>query len=430
MTSGIIESYHVSDIVVLPSRQRKELGDIQELANSIATHGLMNPIIIRRNGELVAGERRLRAVKSLGWDMVLVHYIDELSAEDAFAIELEENIKRKALTWDEEVAAIAKYHAMQQNLHPDWTQDKTAEAIGVAPSTAHKALLVAREIETGNVQVKEAPKFSVALGLATRAVERRKSDELSTITPENRPAATVSKGGTTGADVIKTASFLDWAPDYTGPKFNLLHCDFPYGVNADAIQQGTAVAMHGGYADTPEVYFTLLETLAKYLDNFCTPSAHMVFWHSWKHHTATKEFLRKNTDFKVNDYPLIWHKTDNAGVLPDPRRGPRNINEVALFCTRGDRFIVSAVGNTYGAPTARDIHMSVKPEPMLRHFLSMLVDDSTSMLDPTCGSGSSLRAAHSLKARRVLGLEINDTFATDARKKFDEFLALRKLSGD
>jgi DNA modification methylase len=53
-------------------------------------------------------------------------------------------------------------------------------------------------------------------------------------------------------------------------------------------------------------------------------------------------------------------------------------------------------------------------EPMLRHFFRMFVDDSTSMLDPTCGSGTALRAANELDAAHVLGLEINPEFAEDA----------------
>jgi site-specific DNA-methyltransferase (adenine-specific) len=60
--------------------------------------------------------------------------------------------------------------------------------------------------------------------------------------------------------------------------------------------------------------------------------------------------------------------------------------------------------------------MSEKPEPMLRHFFGMLVDENTVMLDPTCGSGSSLRAAESLGAKHVLGLELNPEFAALARE--------------
>jgi DNA modification methylase len=70
--------------------------------------------------------------------------------------------------------------------------------------------------------------------------------------------------------------------------------------------------------------------------------------------------------------------------------------------------------------------MSEKPEPMLRHFFGMLVDENTVMLDPTCGSGSALRAAESLGAKYVLGLESNEEFADRAREALAQFRTLRK----
>jgi len=118
--------------------------------------------------------------------------------------------------------------------------------------------------------------------------------------------------------------------------------------------------------------------------------------------------------------PLTWMKTDNKGILPDPKRGPRQITETALMASRGDRHIIRAVSNAYGAPTTKENHQSEKPEPMLRHFFQMFVDENTRMFDPTCGSGSALRAAESLGAKQVLGLEINPDYAEAAR------IALRK----
>jgi DNA modification methylase len=68
--------------------------------------------------------------------------------------------------------------------------------------------------------------------------------------------------------------------------------------------------------------------------------------------------------------------------------------------------------------------MSVKPEPMLRHFFEMVVDSNTSMLDPTAGSGSALRAADSLKARRVVGIERDAEFAERAN---DAWIKAKKM---
>jgi DNA modification methylase len=149
-----------------------------------------------------------------------------------------------------------------------------------------------------------------------------------------------------------------------------------------------------------------------------------MFWFSMKFYTPTVEFLRDNTDFTIDDFPLIWSKSDNVGILPDPSRGPRRIYETALFGYRGDRKIVQAVANSYAAPSDRSIHMSVKPVPMLRHFFRMFVDANSIVLDPTCGSGSALRAADAAGAAHVFGLEVNPEFA---ERSIAEFVRDRKL---
>jgi tRNA G10 N-methylase Trm11 len=65
---------------------------------------------------------------------------------------------------------------------------------------------------------------------------------------------------------------------------------------------------------------------------------------------------------------------------------------------------------------------------MLRHFFQMFVDENTRLLDPTCGGGSALRAAESLGASQVLGLEINKEYADNARVALKNFRNLRKAS--
>ena len=127
-------------------------------------------------------------------------------------------------------------------------------------------------------------------------------------------------------------------------------------------------------------------------------------------------FFASKTDFVLNPFPLVWHKTDNTGVIPDPNRGPRRIYETAFMGARGDRFIVEPVANVYGAPTTKIVHPSEKPEPMLRHFFRMFVDEHTKMFDPTCGGGSAVRASASLGAKSSVGWEIDPDFADAARK--------------
>jgi ParB family transcriptional regulator, chromosome partitioning protein len=58
------------------NRYRKSLGDIESLAVNIKELGLLHPIVVRPDGRLIAGERRLAACKRLGWKSVPVTYVD------------------------------------------------------------------------------------------------------------------------------------------------------------------------------------------------------------------------------------------------------------------------------------------------------------------------------------------------------------------
>jgi DNA modification methylase len=223
--------------------------------------------------------------------------------------------------------------------------------------------------------------------------------------------------------------FCEWAPSYTGEKFNFIHCDFPYGINTDKRNQGNAITVQGGYDDSPETYWRLLKALCENLDRICAESAHIMFWFSMSaprpdgstNYADTLAFFKEHSDFKIDPLPLIWVKPDGRGMVPDAKRQPRRTYETCLYGSRGDQPILIPKANSCVASTDGSQHPSVKPEPVLRHFFEMFVDKTTRMLDPTCGSGTALRAAESLGAAHVLGLEINKQFADDAATALAEW---------
>jgi ParB family chromosome partitioning protein len=61
----------IADIKI-PERARRDLGDVDALAGSIATFGLLHQITIDATGNLLAGARRLAACKQLGWTEIPV----------------------------------------------------------------------------------------------------------------------------------------------------------------------------------------------------------------------------------------------------------------------------------------------------------------------------------------------------------------------
>jgi len=82
-------------------RFRKDIGDIVPLAQSIREVGLLHPIVIDSQKNLIAGFRRIKAVQSLGWTRIPVHIVD---LKDLAKGEVQENVVRKDFTPSEMVA--------------------------------------------------------------------------------------------------------------------------------------------------------------------------------------------------------------------------------------------------------------------------------------------------------------------------------------
>jgi ParB family transcriptional regulator, chromosome partitioning protein len=108
---GFIEDIDISQIKESQNIFRRNEANLQELCSSIDQKGLLQPVLVRaleNHYEIVAGNRRVRACKSLGWKKVACHVI-ELDDKNAFEISLVENIHRKTLSPIEEADAFKAY---------------------------------------------------------------------------------------------------------------------------------------------------------------------------------------------------------------------------------------------------------------------------------------------------------------------------------
>lgn len=104
---------HVELIEANPFQPRKEFAEeqLQELSDSIKQHGILQPILVRPNGnqyQLIAGERRLMAAKKCGLDSVPCRVL-ELDDRHVYEAAIEENVKRKDLGVLEKSAAFQDY---------------------------------------------------------------------------------------------------------------------------------------------------------------------------------------------------------------------------------------------------------------------------------------------------------------------------------
>ncbi len=135
-------------LVKVGDRRREDYGDIDALAASIAEHGLLHPIVVDADDNLVAGGRRLRAVEQLGWLSIPVTRLGDLADKQLREIELEENLRRKDLSPIEvsrnmvalaEVAAEVAQVGPPTNARKPGSDRDVSERVGVPRATIQRA---------------------------------------------------------------------------------------------------------------------------------------------------------------------------------------------------------------------------------------------------------------------------------------------------
>ena len=155
----------ISSIKINPGRREAEPKAVEELARSIATVGLLNPITLDQHNTLVAGLHRLEAAKLLGWTEIECTAIG-MNTVQAELAEIDENIVRTRLNRQELCEQLLRRKEIYEMLHPE-AKAGAAQAAGMNRAIGN------------NVSAKLAPTTksfvedtSEKTGMSKRAVSR------------------------------------------------------------------------------------------------------------------------------------------------------------------------------------------------------------------------------------------------------------------
>ncbi|MCG8416871.1 MAG: ParB/RepB/Spo0J family partition protein [Proteobacteria bacterium] len=208
----------IEDVYPNPDQPRKrfEEAELDELAQSIRAHGVIQPLIVRTRAEggyyLIAGERRWRAAQRAGFHDVPV-VVQEVAPKEAFERALVENLQRSDLNAIEEAEAFRRLVD-----EFGYTQEKVAERVGKERSTITNSLrllrlpkTVRRMVEDGELNMGHA---RALLGLDSEAeietmarnVEKR---SLSVRATEDMVRKRTQKSAPKSQQVQKSASVRD-----------------------------------------------------------------------------------------------------------------------------------------------------------------------------------------------------------------------------
>jgi ParB/RepB/Spo0J family partition protein len=380
----------ITDIIT-GIRHRRDLGDIDSLARSIADVGLLHPIVIRKDGVLIAGERRLTACKQLGWSEIPVTVVDlgeivrgELAenAERKDFLPSEIDAIRRALEPIEKAAArermseggkgVESFHTL-----PGKSRDKIGAFAGVAGRTVDKIANVVEAAEADPEKfghlVKKMDDSGKVDG-AYKELKKIKKQERNAELAAAIPAASkrVELFNAPCLDILKQeAGSVDWV--ITDPPYpeEFLPCyDDLARAAAHILKPGGSLLCMVGQSYLP----SLIERLSKHL------TYHWTLAYLTPGGQATQLFPRKvNTFWK----PILWFTKGeyNGEWIGDVSKSDVNDND-------------------------KSRHEWGQSESGMRDLMKRFVKPGDSVLDPFMGAGTTGAVAIELGCR-FIGFDID-----------------------
>lgn len=442
--------------VLVSERIRTDFGDIDDLADSIARDGLIQPIIVTHDHRLVAGERRLRAHKKLGYEFIKAVYIEVLDEGHRTILEATENLIRRDFSWQETVLAIDKVHRLKSNENAlrgeAWGIRETGRLLNTSKSPIGRAVFLATYLRANDPAILSAANLKDAYAILLK----RKEDELSaalvkTSTPKAILTTFVKEvkdiadeeffttTGTTGftpgigtpfqsdetpggprvatnvplSRMFHRADSLTWCKTQPDASYDAVITDWPYGIDMANIQQdgggkvvSTTAAEHDVTANEQ-----LQRDIIPHIFRLIKSDGWFITWTDmevWERNCN----LARAAGFKVQSWPLVWHKTSSCQNMASQYNFTKNF-EVALVCRKGTATLLrpqaSSVWSGGNEAESKALgHPFAKPFGLWEWLLNATCLRGASVLDPFVGCGSSIIPMIRYGCRPT-GVEVNET---------------------
>lgn len=427
----------IANIKIAPDRQRQafDLASLQELVNSIQDIGLLHPLVLRStaSGEcfLVAGERRLRAIQeiyalqgsfrcnnsSVPNNQVPYLMLGELSSLEAEEVELEENLRRQDLTWQELAAAHKRLHmlrtaqaALTGTPHSiaDTALELSGRSDGAYQDNIRKEIIIANHLD------------NPAIAKARNVQDAFKILKKQEIASENiKFAEQVGSTYSASSHQLLNMNCLDWMQDVY-EMFDVILTDPPYGIGADKFNDGGGEIQATAhlYEDSYENWQALIRAWAPLSFQVAKPSSHCYVFCDIDHFLELKLEMQL-AGWYVFRTPFIVVK-NNSGRVPLPDRGPRRQYELLLYGIKGARPVTHIYSDVIvGNADSQLCHGAQKPVSVYQNLLQRTVRPGDTVLDCFAGTGPIFPAAAHFNCTAI-GIEMSsESYA----------IALKRLQG-
>ena len=405
----------IDEIIVPDNRQRRDFDDgaLEALAESITSKGLLHPIVVRNDGvTLVAGERRLRALQRIIERDAVVYcggeqapkghipytMVGSLSPLLLREAELEENVIRRDLTWQEHSNAVKELYdlrnaqAEERGAPPTSLRDITTEILGdttrgYQDSQIADDLRIAEHLADPDVAAAKTKKDAI------KVIEKKRA-------AAHRAELARQFGELESEHQVIHGSAFDELPKLQPRSIDVILTDPPYGVGADTF--GDQADARHTYQDDITFALECYALIFQQADRLCRSSAFLFAFCDIRVFPTILDLGRQICqDWSFWETPLIWNKGN--GMLPVPDRGPRRNYEAILYCYRGDRqWLTPGSSDVFETPAlSRPVFGAQKPPELYSQLLSRVAQPGDVVLDPFGGTCPLIPAASDNSSRAV-----------------------------
>lgn len=422
-------------------RVRQDYGDMEGLCDSLTKHGLLQPIVINQNKQLIAGGRRYKAHQLLGETETAVVFYETLSDLQLRVLEVEENVQRKDFDWRERILAIDTAHtaalrdATLQKEMKVWGQRETGSLLGISLGSVNSALALAKYLRAGDKEVTESDNareaFQVLLlrkeregqkrlaafitSHAGTVVQQKEVDDLLHGDKDDFFASPITgtSGGGIAAPVVdempgSAPRVLVAAPTVVqlsklvqlGNCFDLMASmpaesvdhvvtDIPYGIDMENLTNVESVKEEHKVEENIHDFAAFLGQTYRVL----RPNAYCVFWCDIEHWEKLRDTAYA-IGYKVQRWPLVWDKTSPCKNSSAQFNWTKS-SEVAMVARKGTPTLLQAQSrNVWSGPNDQALdHPFAKPTLLWQWLYRAIALPGQTVLDPYAGVGSAALAA-------------------------------------
>jgi len=411
-------------------RAREDMGDLEGLKKSIASNGLINPIAIKEAPDsgyaLLAGERRLRACKELGYKEIACNiYPADLSQLDKDLIELCENVDRKDMTYTEQVDLTSRIDTLMKSklgektggLHQEGghSMRDTAKMLHKSAATVSQDIQLAQAIEA-IPELGECKTKADAMKMFKKLVKEHKRGVIAEKIAMKRADTPEDKRKRALIDSYIIGDFFEQSKGITDGSIDLIEVDPPFGIDLTKQKKGGATERYNEW--DVGTYQKKVEGVASECYRIASPNSWILFWFAPEPHFELVYNVLTGVGFKGSRIPAIWTKPSGQCMNPDTYMA--SSWEPFFYVRKGHPELVRQgrrnIFDFKPVNPQSKIHPTEKPIEMMCDIYSTFVEVGSRIMVPFLGSGNGLLAAHNIGC---------SAFGWDLSKEYKDAYSIR-----